>query len=111
MSDIKMFRTATGEDIIAEYVGEEIQDSFINRVYVFTNAVQLVIIPPKAGQQHSSYGFAPFPQYAKPKNELNLYFTKDQIVFFIDIEKEFLDQYLQIFGGVITPEEKKLILN
>lgn len=100
MVDIRMFRTATGEDVIAEYV----ETSDLGDVYI--NAIQLVIVPSKAKPGEQSYGFSPFPQYSQPKNTGKLYINKDRIVFFIDIDDQFLEQYNTVFGHIVAPTPK-----
>jgi uncharacterized membrane protein len=96
MADIKMFRTISGEDIIAECIEEN----------VYINAIQLVVVPSKKNHNEQSYGFAPFPQYSQPKSDAKITFTPSNIVFFIDVDEQFLEQYNSIYGNIMAPSPK-----
>jgi hypothetical protein len=101
--NIRMFRTATGEDVIAEYVETtELGD-------VYKNAIQLVIVPSRTNPQEQSYAFAPFPHYSQKGSDLKLTFNKERIVFFIEVEDEFLGQYNSVFGHITTPSPKFIL--
>lgn len=97
MTDIRMFRTVTGEDVIAEYV----ETNDFGDVYL--NAIQLVIIPSKEVQGQQNIGFAPFPAFVKPNTDIKITFPKDKIAFYIDIDPEFEQQYKTVFGYIVTP--------
>ncbi len=92
MANIKMFRLITGEDIIAE-----LKDG------VYINVVQLMIVPSKTNPQDVNYGFAPFPSYARPKSDKKLYINENHIVYWVDIEEDFLEQYNMVFNHVVAP--------
>ena len=98
MTDIRMFRTVTGEDVIAEYIEtNEFGD-------VYLNAIQLVrIVPSKELPGQQSMGFAPFPAFVKPKTDVKLTFPKDKIAFYITLDPEFEAQYKEVFGHIVTP--------
>jgi len=104
MSNIKMFRSISGEDIIGEFV--EI-DSEGNSVY--KNTIQLVVVPSKQNPTEQTYAFAAFPQYAQPNSDLKVRFNSNLISFYIDVDEQFLDQYNSIFGNIIAPEPKILL--
>lgn len=95
-----MFRTATGEDVVGEFVEKTDQGE------VYKNTIQLVIVPSQTNQGTQSYAFAPFPHYAKPKSEIKITFPSASIVFYSEIESDFLDQYNGIFGNIVTPTPK-----
>ena len=101
--NIKMFRTATGEDVIAEYI-ETTADGD-----VYKNVIQLVIVPSRSNPQEQSYAFAPFPHYSQPNSDLKMTFNKDRIVFFIEVEDAFLEQYNSVFGHITTPSPKFIL--
>jgi hypothetical protein len=103
MTDIRMFRIATGEDVIAEFV-ETTADGD-----VYKNAIQLVIVPSRANPQEQSYAFAPFPHYSQQNSDLKLTFNKERIVFFIEVEDAFLQQYNSVFGHITTPSPKFIL--
>lgn len=97
MSDIIMFRSISGEDIIAELVFEDDKNVKVK------NVIQLMVVPSKTNPQDVNYGFAAYPQYARPKSDAIISFNRDNIVFFIDVDPDFLDQYKMVFGHFVTP--------
>ena len=101
--NIKMFRTATGEDVIAEYVETTSEGD------VYKNAIQLVIVPSRANPEEQSYAFAPFPHYIQKGSDLKLTFNKERIVFFIEVEDDFLQQYNSVFGNLTAPSPKFIL--
>ena len=101
MENIRMFRTATGEDIIAEF------EETTEYGDVYKNAIQLIVVPSKDSPGQQNFGFAPFPQFVKPKGDSKLTMNPDKgIIFYIDIEPDFLDQYNQVFGNIVAPSQK-----
>lgn len=103
MADIRMFRTISGEDVVAEYV----ETNEFGDVYI--NAIQLIVVPSKKNADEQSYAFAPFPQFAKPKSDAKLTINSSLIGFYIDIDEEFLVQYNTIFGHIMTPTSKIIL--
>lgn len=104
MSDnIKMFRTATGEDVIAEYVEtNEFGD-------VYKNPIQLIAVPSRETPGAQNIGFAPFPAFNKPMSDIKITFNADKIIFYIDIDEEFLNQYKTVFGHIVTPSSSFIL--
>lgn len=101
--NIRMFRTATGEDVIAEYVETtELGD-------VYKNTIQLIAIPSRENPGAQNIGFAPFPAFNKPMSDTKITFNADRIVFYIDIDPEFLDNYNSVFGNIVTPSPKFIL--
>lgn len=100
MVDIRMFRTISGEDVIAEFIGEK------EGKECYQNLIQLMVVPSKQNPQEMSYGFAPYPQYARPKTENKIWFNSSNIVFYTDIDDDFLQQYNMVFGHVVTPTQQ-----
>jgi len=103
MTDIRMFRTISGEDVIAEFVETNKTGD------VYKNAIQLVIVPKRSNPEEQSYAFAPFPQYAQQNTEGKITFNTNLISFFIDIDEQFLEQYNSIFGIISAPAPKIII--
>lgn len=103
MTDIRMFRTVTGEDVIGEYI--ETND----KGDVYLNVIQLVIVPSKDVQGQQNIGFAPFPAFVKPKSDVKVTFPVDKIAFYIDIDPEFENQYKEVFGHVVTPTQSLFV--
>jgi len=97
MTDIRMFRTVTGEDVIGEYI----ETTEFGDVYL--NVIQLVIVPSQEIPGQQSMGFAPFPAFVKPKTDVKLTFPKDKIAFYITLDPEFEAQYKEVFGHIVTP--------
>ena len=103
MTDIRMFRTISGEDVIAEYV------ETVDKGDVYVNAIQLVVVPSSRNPNEQSYAFAQFPQYAQPKSEGKIIFNNSLISFYIDIDDQFLEQYNTIYGHITAPTPKIII--
>lgn len=103
MNNIRMFRTISGEDVIAEFVRSSGSG---DKGDVYINPIQLMVVPSKHNPQEVNYGFAPYPQYARPKSEAEITFNPNNIVFYIDIDPDFLDQYKAIFGHIVAPSPK-----
>ena len=101
--DVVMFRTISGEDVIGEVVSSD------NSYMRFKNVIQLMVVPSKTNPQEVNYGFAPYPQYARPKSDAEIKFNVSNIVFFIDIDQDFLDQYNMVFGNVVAPSPKIIV--
>ena len=101
MTDVRMFRTIGGEDVIAEYVKTTEQGD------VFINAIQLVIVPSRERPGEQSYAFSPYPQYAQPESKAEITFNANLgIQFYITPDEQFLDQYNKVFGKIVTPSQK-----
>lgn len=98
-----MFRTISGEDVVAEYVGTD------DKGDVYINAIQLIVVPSKSKPGEQSYAFAQFPAYAKQKSEGKIYFNKNLISFYIDVDESFSDQYNSIFGHIVAPSPKIIL--
>lgn len=97
MTDIRMFRTMTGEDVIGEYITtSEFGDEYIN-------VIQLVVVPSRENPNQQNIGFAPFPAFVKPKTAVTITFPVDKIAFYISLDPEFEAQYKEIFGHIVTP--------
>jgi hypothetical protein len=97
MINVKLFRIITGEEVIAELVSEEETHLTIKN--------GLVVIP--TGQ---SVGFAPWASVID-RSSPELILSKNHIVYTAEVDSTIKTKYTQIFGGgIITPEEKKLIL-
>lgn len=88
---VKLIKTVTDEDIIAEYEQEN------NKL---TNAVKIVITP-------QGIGMMPFSPFSKEKSVI----LKDQHIMYVtDPEDEILNAYNAQFGGIVIPGNSKLII-
>lgn len=103
MTDIRMFRTSTGEDVIGEYV----ETTDLGDIYA--NVIQLVVVPSRDNSGAQNIGFAPFPAFVKPKTDVKITFPVSNIAFYVDLDPEFENQYKEIFGHVVTPTQSLFV--
>lgn len=97
MIDVKLFRITTGEEVIAELVSEN-EDSVVVK-----NG--LVVLPNGNG-----VGFAPWATVIS-KDEPEITLQKQFIIYMVNVERDVVAKYNQLFGSKLElPEEKKLIL-
>jgi len=95
--NVKLFRIATGEEVIAEVVSED--DATV------TVQNGLVVLP--TGQ---SIGFAPWSPVVDEDNR-ELVVSRNHIVYIGEVSSSVKKKYNEIYGSkLITPEDKKLIL-
>ena len=98
MIEVKLFRVATGEEVIAELVSED--DNFV------TIKNGLVVIPTSNG----SVGFAPWASVID-RTIPELIIAKNHIVYIAEVDPQIKKKYNEVYGSkLVTPEEKKLIL-
>lgn len=95
--NVKLIRMWSGEDVIADQVGD-LTDSIVIRN-------PIVAIPTGQGQ----LGFAPWSPLLKEKN-VDLEITKKYVVYISEVQEQIVDQYAQMFSTIATPPSKKLIL-
>lgn len=99
MANIKLVKLITGEDIITKY--ESLSETSVK----FTNSVQISMVPTRAGS--TNFGFLPYPMYSEEKE---LIMCLDHIIYVVDPAQDFLEQYNQLFGEIITPNKSSIIL-
>jgi hypothetical protein len=98
MIEVKLFRIATGEEVVAELVSED--DNFV------TIKNGLVVIPTSTG----SVGFAPWASVID-RTIPELIIAKNHIVYTAEVDPQIKKKYNEVYGSkLVTPEEKKLIL-
>jgi hypothetical protein len=98
MIDVKLFRIATGEEVIAELVSED--ESFV------TVKNGLVVLPSPDGR----VGFAQWASVID-KSIPELIIARNHIVYTAEVDPSVKKKYNEIYGSkLVTPEEKKLIL-
>ena len=105
MTDVKLLRLTTGEDIVAEVTNQEYSD---NDKTVTTIKKPFVLIPMQQNQsasQESKLYFSPFIPFAE-NDEFNI--KEENIITVNEPKSEIRDNYLQYIGAVI-PVEKKII--
>jgi len=97
MSNIKLIRMSSGEDVVAEVVFEDTNNIKIK------NAI--VAIPTGNGQ----LGFAPWsPILSKEEKTINV--AKQFVVYQAEPDSSVVEQYNTMFGNVITPNKQSIIV-
>jgi hypothetical protein len=97
MTNVKLFRIITGEEVIADLLSEDES----------TVTVQngLVVLP--SGQ---SVGFAPWATVID-KDQPEITVNKNHIVYIAEVDEGVTKKYNEIYGSkLVTPDKKKLIL-
>jgi len=97
MTNVKLFRIITGEEVIADLLSEDES----------TVTVQngLVVLP--SGQ---SVGFAPWATVID-KDQPEITVNKNHIVYIVEVDEGVTKKYNEIYGSkLVTPDKKKLIL-
>lgn len=93
MSDIVLVRLTTGEELLAKQVGDagnEFEDICI-------------IIPQGAG----NLGIMQFMPYAAVTK---ITFKHEHVMFVCEPKNELVNEYKKVYGGVMTPPQKKIII-
>jgi len=94
--NVKLIRMWSGEDVVADQVGD-LTDSIVIRN-------PIVAIPAGNGQM----GFAPWSPLLKDK-DIDLEVTKKYIVYINEPQEEIADQYQQMFSTIKTPSKKLIV--
>ena len=98
MIDVKLFRIATGEEVVAELISED--DNFV------TLKNGLVVLPGADGR----VGFAPWASVVD-RSIPELIIARNHIVYIAEVDPAIKKKYNELYGSkLVTPEEKKLIL-
>jgi|TARA_B100000530_G_scaffold329661_1_gene271942 hypothetical protein len=94
--NVKLIRVVTGEEVIAEVLSET--DDTI------TVKNGLVVLP-----SAQSVGFAPWATVIS-KEEPEITMSRKHVVYVAEVQDSVSKKYKEMFGNIITPDEKKLIL-
>ena len=94
MSDIKVVRLSTGEELLTTLETKE-------GYYELTDVA--ILIP----TQQNSLGLAPFMAYCDTEKGLQLQ-PKD-VMFILDPVKNLKAQYEEMFGKIVTPDSKIIV--
>jgi len=94
MSEIKIVRLATGEELICELSGGP---------DYFTLKDVAILIP----TQENSLGLAPFMAYSEAPKGMTI--ASNFVMFVVDPVDGLKKQYQQMFSKVITPDKKIII--
>ncbi len=94
--NVKLIRMWSGEDVIADQVGD-LTDSIIIRN-------PIVAIPAGNGQM----GFAPWSPLLKDKN-IDLEVSKKYVVYISEAQEQIVEQYEQMFSLIKSPSKKLIV--
>lgn len=94
--NVKLIRMWSGEDVIADLVGDLTENIVIRN--------PIVAVPAGQGQM----GFAPWSPLLKGKN-VDLEVTKKYVVYITEAQEQIVDQYKDMFSVIKSPS-KKLIM-
>ena len=94
--NVKLIRMWSGEDVIADQVGD-LTDSIIIRN-------PIVAIPAGNGQM----GFAPWSPLLKEKN-MDLEVSKKYVVYISETQDQIVEQYQEMFSLIKSPSKKLIV--
>ena len=94
--NVKLIRMWSGEDVIADQVGD-LEDRIVIRN-------PIVAIPTGNGQM----GFAPWSPLLKDKN-VDLEVTKKYIVYISEAQEQIVEQYEEMFSVIKSPSKKLIV--
>ena len=94
--NVKLLRIITGQEVLAEVLSED-----ENTVTVQNG---LVVLPNANG-----VGFAPWATVISKENK-EITLSREHLVYVVDCDDSVQDKYESIFGTIVKPETKKLIL-
>jgi hypothetical protein len=94
--NVKLIRMWSGEDVIADQVGD------LTDTIVIRNPI--VAIPTGSGQM----GFAPWSPLLKDKN-IDLEVSKKYVVYISEAQEQIVEQYEQMFSVIKTPGKKLIV--
>ena len=95
--EVKLLRVITGEEIVAEIVGENAAEVTLKNA--------LVVIPTQ-----QSVGFAPWATVIDRENP-EVTVSRTHIVYVVNLDESIRNKYDEIYGSkLVKPEKKSLIL-
>jgi hypothetical protein len=94
MSEVKIVRLSTGEELICNLSGGPDH-------YTFEDVA--ILIP----TQQNSLGLAPFMAYSDAPKGMTI--AAQFVMFIVDPVEDLKNQYKQMFGKVLTPEKKIIV--
>ncbi len=97
MTDVKLIRLSSGEDVVATILERE--DGSI------TIKDAIVAIPTGQGQ----LGFAPWSPIIS-KSEPSIKVSENFVVYVAEADDSVIEQYNTMFGNVITPKKQSIII-
>ena len=94
--NVKLIRMWSGEDVIADLVGD-LTDNIVIRN-------PIVAIPAGQGQM----GFAPWSPLLKGK-DIDLEVTKKYVVYITEAQEQIVEQYEDMFSVIKSPSKKLIV--
>ncbi len=94
--NVKLIRMWSGEDVIADQVGDLV-DSIVIRN-------PIVAIPTGNGQM----GFAPWSPLLKDK-DIDLEVSKKYVVYISEAQEQIVDNYEEMFSAIKSPSKKLIV--
>ena len=94
--NVKLIRMWSGEDVIADLVGD-LTDNIVIRN-------PIVAIPAGQGQM----GFAPWSPLLKGK-DIDLEVTKKYVVYITEAQEQIVDQYKDMFSVIKSPSKNLIV--
>ena len=94
--NVKLIRMWSGEDVIADLVGDLVDNIVVRN--------PIVAIPAGNGQM----GFAPWSPLLKEK-DVDLEVTKKYIVYIAEAQEQIVEQYEQMFSVIQKPSKKLIV--
>ena len=94
--NVKLIRMWSGEDVIADQVGD------LTDTIVIRNPI--VAIPAGNGQM----GFAPWSPLLKDKN-IDLEVSKKYVVYISEAQEQIVDSYKEMFSVIKSPSKKLIV--
>ena len=94
--NVKLIRMWSGEDVIADQVGDLVDKIVIRN--------PIVAIPTGSGQM----GFAPWSPLLKDKN-VDLEVSKKYVVYISEAQEQIVEQYEQMFSVIKSPSKKLIV--
>ena len=94
--NVKLIRMWSGEDVIADQVGDLVDKIVIRN--------PIVAIPAGNGQM----GFAPWSPLLKDK-DIDLEVSKKYVVYISEAQEQIVEQYEQMFSVIKSPSKKLIV--
>lgn len=100
-TNLKLIRLISGEEIMVEVTSET--DTGIS----IKNPIRVVLMPNKLDPKTPTVGFAPWIEFSDEK-EFTIH--KAHVIVTMKPVQEFINQYNNMFGGIVSVPTSKLII-
>ena len=101
VQNVKILKLITGDELLGEVIDYHIDDTILLK-----NPVRIVVMPNKMDPKTPNIGFAPWADFSEDKT-----FTidKSHVLATMNPIKEFLNQYNNMFGGLVVPSSNLIL--